>query len=292
MNLKNRLKHLVSALLWPTAQKSTSIMEQSLLHVEYSLRKSELAAALPGNPAIEGYKVFSQGDEDGIIQAIISRIQNKNMLSNQVFVEIGAGSTGENNSSLLVTQGWRGVMLDADPGVVSYFSTDSAKNLVVLNEKLEPNSNLENVIFALENKFEIPRINLKIPIGLLSVDIDGFDLEIVSRALIEIDPDVLVLEYNASFPPPVVAKVTPITSMSWKGDNYYGASLQSWHDYLSPTYALVACGISGVNSFWVKNLHRDVFEEYTLEQLYQPARHHLTKMKWGHHPAAKKWINN
>lgn len=286
------MKRVVSALLFPTIQKSISILEQSTLRTEYTEIRSKLQLKMPENPACCGYKVFSQGDEDGIIQEMIRRIQTGAVLRSRVFVEIGAGVTGENNSSLLLMQGWKGVMVDSDSRIVEYFKSDLTERLVVLNERVEPDSKLEHVVSSLQEKFSIESKNSRIPIGVLSLDIDGIDGAVLSNILKAIDPEILVLEYNAAFPPPLLASVNPKPNLSWVGDNFYGMSLQSWHDSISQEYSLVACGLTGVNSFWVKNQHAKLFESYSISDLYQPARHHLTKLKWGHEPNASKWIKN
>ncbi len=286
------IKRVAFSILFPAFQKSIFAMEQSILRSEYVEIRSNLLAKMPGNPACHGYKIFSQGDEDGIISEIVRRIESESTLKNYVFVEIGAGTTGENNSSLLLMQGWRGVMVDADSRIVDYFKDDLTENLIVLNERVEPDSKLENIVSSLQDRFGVTPENSKVPIGILSLDIDGIDGEVLTNALQVIEPEVLVLEYNAAFPPPHLASLNPKINSSWRGDNYYGMSLQSWYNLIGLDYTLVACGLTGVNSFWVKNRHANIFEHYPIAEVYQPARYHLTKLKWGHEPSASKWIKN
>src|SRR6516165_10491025 len=55
-----------------------------------------------------GFKVYSQCDEDGILQEIFRRIGN----GNQVFVEFGVENGIECNTVKLLLEGWRGLWLD------------------------------------------------------------------------------------------------------------------------------------------------------------------------------------
>src|SRR5262245_49199772 len=57
-----------------------------------------------------GYKVYSQNDEDGIIQEIFNRIGT----TNRRFVEFGIGDGLENNTFALMFSGWRGLWIEAN----------------------------------------------------------------------------------------------------------------------------------------------------------------------------------
>jgi hypothetical protein len=47
---------------------------QSGLHRDFQNLRDRLAAQTPGNPALHGFKVYSQSDEDGIIEHILGRL--------------------------------------------------------------------------------------------------------------------------------------------------------------------------------------------------------------------------
>ena len=57
-----------------------------------------------------GYSVFSQGDEDGIINEIFSRIK----LNNKKFIELGVENGLENNTTNLLLNGWNGVWFEGN----------------------------------------------------------------------------------------------------------------------------------------------------------------------------------
>jgi len=55
-----------------------------------------------------GFKVYSQNDEDGIIQEIFSRIG----ATSKTFVEFGVGNGLENNTLTLLLKGWNGLWIE------------------------------------------------------------------------------------------------------------------------------------------------------------------------------------
>ena len=60
-----------------------------------------------------GFKVYSQSDEDGIINEIFKRIGT----TNKRFLEFGVNST-DNNTTFLLLNGWTGVWFDASSKVI------------------------------------------------------------------------------------------------------------------------------------------------------------------------------
>src|SRR5438105_1928998 len=58
-----------------------------------------------------GFKMYSQNDEDGIIQEIFRRIGT----SDRRFVEFGVETGVECNSAKLLIEGWRGLWIEAHP---------------------------------------------------------------------------------------------------------------------------------------------------------------------------------
>ena len=72
----------------------------------------EVHEQMPENPACNGFKVYSQADEDGIIEDIARRIG----VDDGHFIEIGCGDGRENNTHYLLLKGWRGIWVDGNPG--------------------------------------------------------------------------------------------------------------------------------------------------------------------------------
>src|SRR5688572_6248454 len=83
---------------------------QTSLHLEYCRIKSQVGSTTPGNPVLFGHKIYSQFDEDGIIEHIFSKIG----CGRRTFVEIGCSNGLENNTHALLLKGWHGVWIDAN----------------------------------------------------------------------------------------------------------------------------------------------------------------------------------
>ena len=53
---------------------------------------------------LSGYSVYSQGDEDGILDEILRRLG----ITYGTFLEIGVGDGLQNNTAYLLAKGWNG----------------------------------------------------------------------------------------------------------------------------------------------------------------------------------------
>jgi hypothetical protein len=99
----------------------------------------------------------------------------------------------------------------------------------------------------------------------------------------------LTVEYNGKFPPPheFVMKYNSDKDHSWDLTDYFGASLTSWNKLLCQKgYSLVACNITGVNAFFVRNdlIAGKFCEPLTPDNHYEPARYWLTSGFVSGHP--------
>jgi hypothetical protein len=254
---------------------------QSILTREADELRAALADATPGNPAASGFKCYSQNDEDGILEAIFERIGG----GNRTFAEMGCGDGLENNSHLLLLKGWRGVWIDGDPKNVAFI----AQHLPLSTPRLR----VLEAFVTRENVVELVSGGLREvgsgfgELDLLSIDLDGNDLEVLAALLAVAQPRVLCVEYNAKFPLPLEVEMPYDPAHVWQGDDYQGASLGSFVRRLSERYTLVACNVSGVNAFFVRNDVAGSFTQYTPEELYQPARYHLIAIPVGNRPSLK-----
>ena len=261
---------------------SERLTSQSDLRLEMDRVKKEVLANTPGNPAIYGYKIYSQCDEDGIIANIFSRIGE----GGRTFVEIGCSDGLENNTHALLLQGWRGVWVDADKDKIDFVKRQiqNKPSLSVLNAFISVN-NAEATI-----KAGMEAVNINV-LDFLSLDIDGADLYVIKELSKSLNPRVICVEYNTKFPPPLKISVQPNPG-AWQGDDYHGASLCSFVDVLGAVgYTLVACSLSGANAFFVQSVEAAKFPASTPAQLYQPARYELRHLKSGH-PASLKFLRD
>jgi len=138
-----------------------------------------------------GYKVYSQNDEDGIIQEIFRRIGT----TNKTFVEIGIQDGMECNTHYLLFLGWHGVWIEASEACADAIKRkfDYVINngiLKVINEFVT-RENINDLLVGAELPEEV---------DLLSIDIDGNDYYIF-EAISSVKPRVILIEYNGKFPP-------------------------------------------------------------------------------------------
>lgn len=220
-----------------------------------------------------GFSAFSQNDEDGILQEIFQRIGT----TTKTFIEFGCGDGLANNTLYLLFSGWSGVWIDG--------GADKLKSIRRKHRSVIECGALiaEQRILTAENINETLSTLSKRDVDLLSIDIDGNDYW-VWRALTSILPRVVAIEYNAVFRPPIriVQKYCP--TRSWDQTNYFGASLKALEMLgKSKGYALVACNLTGVNAFFVREdcLNGQFHPPFTAENLYMPANYKLFSLAKG-----------
>lgn len=225
-----------------------------------------------------GHKVYSQADEDGIIQEIFRRIG----VSQKTFIEIGVGDGLENNTLSLLLQGWRGAWIE---GNSKFANAIRNKFGSILDEK---RLNLVTQWVSRENINQLIReCGLPDEIDLFSLDIDGNDFHVM-QAIERLNARVVVVEYNAKFAPPIDWTIEYNPHHQWDRSDYAGASLKALELLLSEKgYQLVGCNIVGSNAFFVrKDLVRDHFkEDGTAEAHYEPARYWIIPGFMSGHPS-------
>jgi len=225
-----------------------------------------------------GFKVYSQCDEDGIIQEIFNRIG----IANRTFIEFGVQNGAECNTAMLLLAGWRGLWIELSGAEIAQIRRNLASFIQEGRLKaVESRVTAENVNALFERAGYVGEIDL------LSIDIDYNDYW-VWKAIEIVKPRVVVIEYNATLRPPLSVVVPYAPDVAWNGNNYFGASLAALVRLGdSKGYRLVGCSISGVNAFFVRDdLCGDRFlEPATAEEHYEPARYFFSAMIAGHPPA-------
>jgi hypothetical protein len=95
---------------------------------------------------------------------------------------------------------------------------------------------------------------------------------------------VVVIEYNASHPPPRRWVMTEDPERAWGGTNYFGASLASLIRLVREKgYALVGTNSTGVSAFFVRrDVAADLFPDAELHYHYSPPRY--GNYRGGHPP--------
>jgi hypothetical protein len=98
---------------------------------------------------------------------------------------------------------------------------------------------------------------------------------------------VLVIEYNAKFPPPTTWVMQYNPRHRWDYTDYQGAALESLCELgRRKGYTLVGCCLAGVNAFFVRNdLLHDCFAQPDTGALYNPPRYYMQRFLPSGHPA-------
>jgi hypothetical protein len=216
-----------------------------------------------------GYRVYSQSDEDGILHEIFRRIGD----GGRTFVELGAGDGIENNSLFLLMQGWRGLWVEGSArrvaGAKKKLVGVIPEGRVVVEEHFVTAANVDSLL----SKYAPSQ-----SVDLLSIDLDGNDYYILD-AIRSISPRVIVVEYNAKFPPDFPWVMQYNEAHEWDSTDYFGASLKALERLLSTKgYSLVGCNLLGTNAFFVRTdqIREDLFcPPFTAENHYEPARYFL-----------------
>ena len=205
-----------------------------------------------------GYKIYSQNDEDGIINYIFSKIKTK---SNK-FVEIGIEDGIECNTRNLVENfGWEGIMVDGNKKesrrARKFYSGDRVS---IINSIVTP-SNI--------NKF------ISEDVDFLSIDVDGSDYWLWKA--VKYKPSLVIIEYNSSF---YDKSITIPYSDKFRVEKH-----PDWLLHSAGLNAFIKLGkekgykfiyANGINAFFV--LNELDFKELTFEEGY---RENLGRRIWG-----------
>jgi Methyltransferase FkbM domain len=191
-----------------------------------------------------GRKVYSQGDEDGVIAEIFRRVG----VTNKTFIEFGAGSGWENNTRCLLEQGWRGLWIEAEHcyanRVRCYFRRPLRAGRLTFIEAAVTTENINELIFS---------CGFPADIDFLSIDIDGNDYHVL-EAITAVRPRVICLEYNTSKSPPIDWVMPYDPTYRHQGDGDYGASLVAFERLgRSKGFTLVGTARYSVNAFFVRD---------------------------------------
>jgi hypothetical protein len=256
-------------------------------------KMSDLIARYAGNTLLQnhpnpllafGGKVYSQNDEDGITFEIVRRIG----IANGVFAEFGVGNGVENNTLALAAAGWSGVWIGANDLAFETNPRPSDKLNFHFQKAWVTKSNVVHLFRSGLDLIERSRSDL------ISMDLDGNDYYFVEELLRSgATPKIFIVEYNARFIPPIRFQIDYDDDHRWIGDDYFGASLASFHDlFQKHHYFLVCCNITGTNAFFVRDEYKSLFQDVpeNIEQLYASPKYFLTQLNVSGHPPSVKTI--
>jgi hypothetical protein len=195
-------------------------------------------------------KIRSQNGEDGILLFIFSQIGT----TDRRFVEFGVGDGSIcNTANLSLNWGWSGLLMEARTSDVESARRNYRKWLGADSHQVR----IRKAFVTAENINELlPIEGFQGPIDLLSIDIDGNDYW-VWKAIKQIEPRVVIVEYNASFGPKESVTIPYDPQFNaYKfhvSGIFHGASLAALRKLGEEKgYALVGCDSRGVNAFFVR----------------------------------------
>ncbi|MCX7899500.1 MAG: hypothetical protein N2444_05375 [Methylocystis sp.] len=271
----------------PNAQIVAAAKKRESAMDAFTYRLLELARPRHADPlrlTRYGHKVFSQNDEDGIIAEIFNRIG----IHSRSFVEFGVESGVECNSLWLLMQGWSGLWIEANN---AYYNNICSTHRHWIESQ---NLYIENHLITAENINKIIGTRYRqCEIDLLSIDIDYNDYW-VWNAIDIVSPRLVVIEYNATWAPPVSITVPYSPYRTWAGTNYFGASLSALAKLgKRKGYELVGCCLAGANAFFVRKdlIGGKFLNPGSPEEHYEPARYFLASLPSGHPPAVGPVVN-
>ena len=236
-------------------------------------RHCEIRRSKSKNPfflSFRRYSLFSQSDEDSIVDEIIKRLN----LKKGKFIELGVGNGLQNNTLNLLSKGWDGLWIGAED-----ISFKEGKRLQFMKKWITR----ENILEILkESKFKIDK---KLEIDLLSIDLDGNDYYIWEELLRGgIHPKILIAEFNGILGSYSEWVMPYDVNFNWKESRsmYFGASFNSFIKlFNSYNYIPICCNTdTGVNLFFVKKEYSNLFKELeNIDQtfLFEPPHYSITK---------------
>jgi hypothetical protein len=201
-----------------------------------------------------GGKTFSQSDEDGLTLEIIRRLG----IQDGTYCEYGVGDGTENNTLVLAALGWRGFWVG---GEALAFDWKKAKRFAFVKNWITQ-YNIMNLHKEGQALVGIDAVDV------VSLDLDGNDLHLVAKLMAGgVLPRLFIVEYNSKFLPPVRFTIPYNPSHIWAGDDFYGASLQSFADlFAEQGYRCIVCNAgTGGNAFFIKNEDAGKFPEVPKE---------------------------
>ncbi|MEW5744467.1 MAG: hypothetical protein AB1805_03360 [Nitrospirota bacterium] len=202
-----------------------------------------------------GFSVYSQFDEDGIVEWLLQRVP----IASTRFVEFGVSNYKESNTRfLLKNRNWRGLVLDCGSENIGIIHNDeiSWKHELLAYHAFVTPENINDILKKSDFTGEI---------GLLSVDAGGMDYWIW-KAIEVIAPCIVICEYNAIF-----GDLHPVSipyahdfdrAKAHYSDLYWGAGIVAFENVARlKGYTLIGSNAGGHNAFFIRD---DLFEHLNL----------------------------
>jgi hypothetical protein len=194
------------------------------------------------------FRVYSQFGDDGIIQWLIHELN----IEKGKFIEFGVGDYYESITHfLLINNRFAGFVMDGSKENIDAVRHSS----MYWRYKL----NAHQYFIDRDNVQSLLALSGFKKIELLHIDLDGNDYYILDALdLSDLDPDILILEYNPTFGKDRAVSVPydPMFSRmsAHYSGKYYGASLLALNNLAeSKGYYFIGCNSAGNNAYFLAN---------------------------------------
>lgn len=254
--MKSRLLTILGRAIYRAFDLETDRLDSSICSCNDRLRLAlgeYLATERGGRGLAPGrwneaeFRVFSQWNEDGLIQHLIRNV----LIADTTFVELGVGDYRESNTRFLLHySGWSGVAFDTGTAHRQFVYEGSDIGWRYPIDARTAFLTKENI------NDELRKADVHGDIGLLSIDIDGNDYW-VWEAITVASPRIVISEFNSTFGCEHSVTVPYSQDFSYRKAHesglYFGASLPALV-YLarSKGYRFVGCESHGANAFFVR----------------------------------------
>lgn len=207
------------------------------------------------------FKVFSQFDDDGIIQWLVNNLE----FPNKTFIEFGVENYREPNTRfLMMNDNWSGFVMDGSEQNVSYIIDSECywKYELFAKAVFIDRENINEILSSCPFDKEV---------GILHIDLDGNDYWIWKEIEV-ISPIFVVLEYNGAFGIDRAITIPYnknfVRTNSHYSNLYWGASLRALHQLSKQRwYSFIGCNSAGNNAYFVrKDKLNDIVRETSIEQ--------------------------
>lgn len=229
--------------------------------------KSEPDSSNPFWVQEKEFRVYSQFGDDGIIQWLIYKL---GLSRGGSFIEFGVGDYFESNTHfLLINNRYNGFVMDGSKSNIDSVRSSPIYWRYQLNavQHFIDRNNIQSKLR--DSGFEKAE--------LLHLDLDGNDYWILERLdLSKLNPDILILEYNAAFGKDRSVTVPYDPSFdrieAHYSGKYFGASLPALDGLAeSKGYYFVGCNSAGNNAYFIANRHLSIIPEIDVSAGFQKA---------------------
>ena len=183
-------------------------------------------------------------------------------ISNGYYVDIGAsdGWTSSSTFPFARSNNFSGLSVELDDKKFKkmQYIYKNFQNAHLSKTKVTPLN-----ILDLLNEFDVPQ-----NFDILNLDIDSYDLFVIRNLLQSFRPKIVSMEINEKIPPPIYFTVNYDENHYWKGDHFFGCSLQAAHEELSK-FGYKLYTVIYNNAIFISNDLNIKFLDLTLTEFYE-----------------------